>query len=188
MQVKNLYAIKLRLAPEQNKVFEDVVMQWEDTIQAYKHLQKKYSGVKKNIKAIEKKLVIMLNDLPEKDFTPIRIEHEIGRIENKYIAIDKAIKNYKQCMQSFNHIVSLPNFSTFNPHLERDWFITGLKNPLYSANSEINQGLDAIRITKRYFNNITNAFKYYAERQKMLKQIALRTLPPPPPAPDASIS
>jgi exonuclease VII small subunit len=177
MAMKNLYIIKLQLTTEQNKVFEEVLLQWEDTVQAYKYLQKKYSGVKRNIKAIEKKLVKELSDSREDSFTLRWVEREVASIENKYASLDKAIKNYRQAMQSFNHMVGLPNFRTFNPTNRFDWHITNLKNSLSRANMEITGALDGIRITKRYFNNITTAFKAHATRQKMISTLAISRLP-----------
>jgi exonuclease VII small subunit len=165
--MKNLYRIKPELTAEQNKVFEEVLLQWEDTVQAYKYLQKKYAGVKKNIKAIEKKLVKEMNDSMEDSFTLRWVGREVASIENKYAGIDKAIKNYRQAMQSFNHIAGLPNFRMFNPGNRLDWHITNLKNSLSRANMEITGALDGIRITKRYFNNITTAFKAHATRKKI---------------------
>jgi len=178
--MKNLYLLKQELSPDQAKVFEEIILQWEDTQLAYKHVQKRYSGIKRNIKAIEKRLIVLMDSVPEKDHTPRWIEWEIASIENKYKVIDKAIKNYKEVMQVFNKIVSMPNFRTFNPNHQNDWFIYNLKNPLSLANHHINQALDAMRITKRYFHNISNTFKSHAERVKLMKRYAAM---PPPPAP-----
>jgi hypothetical protein len=177
--MKNLYSLKPLLSPEQNKVFDEVLRQHEDTVAAYKHLAKSYSSVKSRIRSIEKRLVALMSSLPENDWTPRRIEGEIGAIENKYRAIDKAIKNYKQEMHSFDHIINMPQFRMFNPQHQQDWSIGGLKRHLSMAHYYIEQGLDAIRITKRYFKNITDAFKSYAERQKWKKQAALRAMSAP---------
>ena len=108
-----------------------------------------------------------MSELPENAFTPRWIEGEIASIENKYPTIDKAIKNYRQSMQFFNRDISYPLFRTFDPHNKYDRAIQNLKTHLYSANQSINQALDAIRITGRYFKNITTAFQSHAALRKI---------------------
>src|SRR5690348_12049395 len=110
----NIYLLKQQLSPEQNKVLDELLDHRENTLLAYKELQKQYSNTKRNVKTAEKKLIAILPQLPENSFTPRWIEGEIGSIENKYTAIDKAIKNYKQSMQFFNKDISSPWFRAFN--------------------------------------------------------------------------
>jgi hypothetical protein len=165
----NINLLKQQLTPEQNKVLEEVFTEREDVLLGYKYLQKKYSGTKGNIKRIEKKLIVMMEQSSADAFTPKWIEGEIASIENKYPAIDKAIKNYRQSMQFFNRDINHPLFRTFNPHNMHDRIIQNLKSHLYSANQSIDGALDAIRITGRYFKNITTAFQSHAARQKIQK-------------------
>jgi hypothetical protein len=174
--MKNLYSLKPLLSPEQNKVFDDVLLQHENIVLEYKYLAKKYSDVKRNVRVNEKKMVALMGRLPENDWTPRRIENEIGAIENKYTAIEKAIRNYKQEMHSFDHIINMPNFRMFNPQHQQDWAIGGLKRHLSMAHHYIELGLDAIRITKRYFKNISEAFKWQASMEKLRNQRALLML------------
>jgi len=163
------YLIKQQLSPEQNKVLDEVLFQRADTVIAYKILSRQYSETKRKIKAIEKKLIVMMQELGEKDFTPRRIEGEIAAIENKYPVIDKAIKNYKEDMRNFDHLIGMPNFRIFNPERPDDWHIRGMRSHLRSAEMYIDRGLDALRITKRYFKNITEAFQWHNEMQKLRK-------------------
>src|SRR5437868_4215252 len=136
----NISLLRQLLNPEQIKVLEEVLSQREDTILGYKILQKQYSNTKRNIKAIEKKLIRELQNLPEDSFFPRRIEAEIAAIENKYPAVDKAIKNYKQAMQYFNRCLSDPYFRLFNPQNQWDRSIQNLRSYLGTANICIDGG------------------------------------------------
>jgi prolyl-tRNA synthetase len=98
----------------------------------------------------------------------------MGAIENKYKVIDKAIKNYKEQIRYFNNIIGRPEFRMFIPGRENDWNIGGLKTHLRYANQYIEQGLDAIRITKRYFKNISNTFQSNTDFQKSKKSLEIR--------------
>jgi hypothetical protein len=166
--------LKQQFSPEQNKVFDEILFERENTVLAYKILLKQYAATKSKIRTIEKKLIDPVQEINETDFTLRRIEYEIAAIENKYKAIDKAIKNYKDAMKNFDHIIVNPHGRTFNPNSVMDWYTNGLKNHLRTAHYAIEQGLDAIRITKRYFKNITQVFQSNALRQKYLKSRQLR--------------
>jgi hypothetical protein len=166
--------IRQQLTPDQNRVFEEVATQYEDTVEAFNIMRKQYSGVKSRVRAIEKRLVTLLRNMPDRSLTPMTVEGNIGSIERKYIDIDKAIKYYKQEMSYFNQVLNGPHFRSFNPFHEGDWAIGNLKRHLREAYFYIERGLDALRITQRYFDHITKAFKWHADFQKRQKSQAIR--------------
>jgi hypothetical protein len=169
------YLIKQQLTPEQNKVLDEVLFERENTVLAYKILSKQYGDTKRKIKQIEKRLVELMQRQPENQQVSLRwIEYEIAAIENKYPVIDKAIKYYKEQMKYCDQFLSRPDLRTFNPEHQSNWHISGMQNHLRQAHMYIERGVDAIRITKRYFEKITTAFKSNELHQKTLRSQALR--------------
>jgi hypothetical protein len=68
--MKNIYHLKQQLTPEQNKVLDEVLFEKENTVIACKILLKQYGDTKRKIKAIEKKLIVLMQQQPENNTTP----------------------------------------------------------------------------------------------------------------------
>lgn len=189
--INRLYRI---LSTEQLKVLEDVFLKTEETLESFKLMKKDYARVKSRIKAIEKKLPAVMEQEGERAFTSHWIIREVGSIENKYKDIDFAIRHYNEYMRQFRSTINSPHFIIFNPqHVSsshspffNDYPVGHLLGNLSSANSRIDDALNAIRITQRYFKNIAGAFKSHANLMSAKKQMEQRlwaqemnTLPAP---------
>jgi hypothetical protein len=174
--MKNIRLISETLSPENRIKFDGVLTNHDAALLNFKKLKSKYSSIKSNIKRIEKKIVIMMDELPEQNNSNW-VMNEIRSIENKYECIDKWIKRYKEHEDSFIRTIksdALSRMDNFNDTIMR------LNNCSAYSNSDIAQANDCIRITKRYFKNITTAFKYHSmtllhnrnrERMKSQQQI-----------------
>jgi predicted nucleic acid-binding Zn-ribbon protein len=169
----HIHFLKQQLDPEQNKLLEEVLHERELTLQRFKNLRKKYSGLKSNVKRIEKKLLIIMQQLPEETFIPRWIQNEIESIEKKYSGIDKAIEKYKSS-QLFNEVLKSVNFTQGNSPEQFKDRIRRMRGWLSTCGTYIFSAEDDIRITKRYFKNIRSAFEAHARSFALKKEIARR--------------
>jgi hypothetical protein len=175
MKDKEFHRILNLLSPEQLKAMEEVLDKRQMTLDSFDLMRKDYARVKNNVKRIEKKLLALIEENDPDTHVCRWVEREIASIENKYPAIEKAISHYNQAMKSFYSGISSPHFLTFKPEEERTPFwgsspLRNLKSYLSSADSRINEALNAIRITKRYFKNIASAFKGHATLKAARKE------------------
>lgn len=171
IDISRLYAL---LNPEQLKAMEEVLEKRENTLERFKGMRKKYSGVKNNIKRIEKKMVIVMDEAGDENFVCKWIGREVESIEKKYAVIEHAIKHYHQYMRQFNRTVNTPLFFSFDPNEMYRGPVWNLHSDLSGADVHINYALDAIRITQRYFKNIASAFKGHANLMAIKRQAAER--------------
>ncbi len=108
------------------------------------------------------------------DFVFHHIGRQVESIENKYKDIEFAIKHYNMSMNSFHHRINSPDFTQFDPQQPVYGYgynpLRDLKNYLSLANGRIDNAMDAMRITERYFKNVTSAFKGYAQLMVAKKQ------------------
>jgi hypothetical protein len=169
-----IHILKQRLDPEQNKLLDDVLNERELMLDSFKLLRKKYSGMKNNIKRIEKKLLVAMEQMPEEKFIPQWIEREVESIEKKYPGIEKAIQKYKSSMQLFNkELESVYFFKSHSPEQFTDG-TRRLRSHLYICGSYISSAENDMRITKRYFKNISSAFESHARSFAFKKEMARR--------------
>lgn len=141
---------------------EDVLERRELTLESFKLLRKDYSRLKSRVKAIEKKLMPVIEQEGNGSFVSNWIGREVASIENKYKDIDHAIKYYNVAMKSFNDTIHSPYFINFNPQDKFNSPLYNLKSYLNAADMRITAAFHAIRITQRYFKNISSAFKGHA--------------------------
>jgi hypothetical protein len=168
--MKDISRLQNILSPEQLKALEDVFEKRELTLESFKLMRKDYARVKANVKRIEKKLLALIEEEGHDAFIGKWIEREVASIENKYAAIENAIKHYNTHMQSFNRTITSPHFYSFSPGTGYGSTPNQLRSCLSSASGRIDEALNAIRITKRYFKNITSAFKSHREMMERKKQ------------------
>jgi len=160
--MKDLSRLHIILSPEQFKAIQPVLQEREIILESFKLMKKDYAAVKNKIKSIEKKLAVLMQQAGDNSFTCKWIEHEVEHIEKKYPVIEHAIMHYKRAISAFHHILDGPRLYSFNPSETYGSYITNLRNYLSSAESYIDRAQDAIRITERYFKNISFAFKAHA--------------------------
>jgi hypothetical protein len=173
-RMKDIGRVLSLLSAEQLKAMEEVLDKRQLTLDSFKLLRKDYARVKTNVKRIEKKLLALMEEDGDDKFTCKWIEREIASIENKYPAIEKAMKHYNEAMKSFNHTITAPYFLSFRPEEPTPGWsgspLRSLKSYLSSADSRIDEAANAIRITKRYFKNAASAFKSHATLKAARKQ------------------
>lgn len=177
--MRNIRLFGETLSAENKIKFDDMLDQHNATLLNFKKLKSKYSSIKSNIKRIEKKIVIMMDEMPERNSSDM-VMNEIRSIENKYECIEKWIKKYKEQQSYFIKTIksdALNRTENFNDTILRLNYFSSY------SNSDIAQANDCIRITKRYFKNITFAFKYHS-MAVMLKKNRARTQAQQPPLPD----
>ncbi len=172
--MKDLGRLLMTLNPEQLKVMEGVLEHRQLTLDSFKLMRKDYSQVKSNVKKIEKKLLKIIEQVGDRDHIPQWIVREVTSIEKKYKDVDHATKKYKQYMSAFNRVITAYNFREFNPHEFYHSPVRTLRSHLSVADTYINQAQDAIRITGRYFKNITSAFQGHARLMEGRKLLAER--------------
>jgi len=170
----NIQFLKQQLDPDQNKLLDEVLDIRELTFQRFKNLKSKYSGLKNNIKRIEKKLLVVMQQSPEETFVPWWVQKEVESIEKKYTGIDKAIEKYKSTLQLFNNeLESVYSHERNSPERFKDG-IRRMRSWLASCGTFIFSAENDIRITKRYFKNIRSAFESHARSFTQKKEIARR--------------
>ncbi len=157
---------------------EEVFVKREQTLESFKLMRKKYAGIKNRIKAIEKKLLVIMEQEKDDAWVSHWIMREVASIENKYKDIELGIKRYNQTMNFFNDTINSRQFWGFKPEEVVTHFqhspVNQLKSYLGSADSHIGQALNAMRITERYFKNISSFFKSHADMLALKKQRAER--------------
>jgi hypothetical protein len=173
--MRDIFGFYRLLRPEQQKALEGVLEDRLMTLESFKLMRKDYSKVKSKVKQIEKKLVAIMEQADEKDYTGRWIMREVESIEKKYKDIEYAIKHYNQSMRMFNSFINSHHLSQYDFE-QRQWGgpVSQLKSYLSSADGRINDALNAIRITERYFKNITSAFKGHASQMAYRKLAAER--------------
>ncbi len=165
----DVFRLRRDLNPVQLELMEEILMRRDMTLDCYKLFRKNYSGVKSRVRRIEKKLLTIMQQVEPESFVPRWIQGEVSHIEKKYILIEKAIRQYKFAMKSFNDIVNAPGFIHFDPDQKYNGTIYALNNYLSSADRCIDEALGCIRITERYFKNITSAFEGHARLESLRK-------------------
>jgi hypothetical protein len=172
--MKNIHFLKMRLDPEQNKALDLALYNRETTAVAYKLLRKKYAGLKGNIKRIEKKLLMIMQEAGEENFVCRWVQREVEHIENKYPGIDKAAKKYAEAQRAFNKELENIYFFKCSTSYQFTNGMQTLDSWLRTANSYISSAENDMRITKRYFKNITSAFASHATTMAYKKAMELR--------------
>lgn len=176
--MKDISFLYMVLNQEQLKAMEEVFEKREQTIEGFKLMRKKYAGIKNRIRAIEKKLQVIIEQQGDKDSVSFWIIREVSSIENKYKDIEFAIGHYNEAMRLFNQQINSPHFWGFKPEEVATHFqyspVNQLKSFLALADSRIDNAMDAMRITERYFKNVASAFKSHAELSAHRKQRAER--------------
>lgn len=174
MERINIHFLNQQLDPEQNKLLDEVLHESELTLQRFKKLRQKYSGLKSNVKSIEGKLFVIMQQLHGETFIPWWIQNEIASIENKYNGIEKAIVKYKASAQLFKKELESENlFKSHSPEQFKDR-TRRMRGWLSTCDTYIFSAENDIRITKRYFKNIRSAFEAHARSLIVKKEIARR--------------
>src|ERR1035437_338502 len=145
--MKNIRLFSETLNPENKIKFDDMLAKHEATLLNFKKLKSKYSSIKSNIKRIEKKIVTMMDEMPERNSSDW-VMREIASIENKYACIDKWINKYKEQQGYYIRTIesdTLSRMENFNDTIMR------LNNFNSYSNSDLAQAYDCIRIIETHY-------------------------------------
>ena len=151
------------LNPESKIKFDDMYAKHIETLERYKRLKKDVANIKSNIKSIQKANLKMQNELPEGNRYD-SIKYEILSIENKYAGIAKAIKKYKLNQKYFMGYFSVKYRTSLDENTYRN-----LNNYTSNSNENIAEANNCIRITKRYFKNISDRFASHKKLKEIMK-------------------
>lgn len=173
--ISHLYRV---LSPERLKAMEGILERRELTLESFKLMKKDYSQVKSKVKQIEKKLLSVMEQEGNDASVCKWVEREVIHIENKYKDIDHAIKHYKIAMSGFNRDINRPEFWSFPlPETHSGFYshpLGNLRSHLSTADGRINDAMNAMRITERYFKNVASTFKSHANLVAIKKQAEQR--------------
>jgi hypothetical protein len=160
----NMSYLQQNLTADEFKMLEDVLSKIENALLCHKEVLRRYSGIKSNIKKIEKKMALLAEELTE-DHSPLMwIPYEIEKIERKYPGIEKAIKNHMQSMAAIKMSLKngfSPNYKHYSSTLQT------LNMHVYICDAANHKAEDDMRITKRYFKNISRHMEWAVKFIKM---------------------